>query len=227
MSAARATDALQAIVLSGADPTNVMPLHARADRPRAAQDDDEADLIARAKARDPSAWAALYRRHHAPLFRHVLHLVGRSNIAEDLTQEAFARALVSLASFSARSSLSTWLHGIALNLVRTEYRSGERASRAQSQLAHQLAASATDCAGPERDLAQSHRTSLLYAMLDKLTPALREAFVLRYVEGSSANEAAEVLGIEPGAVRVRAHRAREQIEAMLAELHDDVAGGGR
>jgi DNA-directed RNA polymerase specialized sigma24 family protein len=54
--------------------------------------------------------------------------------------------------------------------------------------------------------------------------SLREAFVLRYLRGLSANEAAEVLGIEPGAVRVRAHRARELLESELAQLRVDVVG---
>ncbi len=184
----------------------------------------EAELVARARRQDMTAWALLYRAHHGSVFRHVLALTGRSSVAEDLTQETFARALVSLRNFTGRSTLSTWLHGIALNLVRTDYRSKERAVRAQDQL--MLIQATQELAGGEldRDLARTQRTQVLYGLLDKLSESLREAFVLRYLRGLSANEAAEVLGIEPGAVRVRAHRAREILETELAQLRIDVIG---
>jgi RNA polymerase sigma-70 factor (ECF subfamily) len=110
------------------------------------------------------------------------------------------------------------LHGIALNLVRTNYRSHERATRAQDHLTR-IQATHGAAVEPEGELADQHRTRVLYAMLDKLTAPLREAFVLRYVHGMTAAEAATALGIEPGAVRVRAHRAREQLEAEVARLH--------
>jgi len=182
--------------------------------------DPEAEWVARARRDDMNAWAMLYRAHHGSVFRHVLCLTGSTSAAEDLTQETFARALVALRSFGGRSSVRTWLHGIALNLVRTTYRSRERAGRAQDQLMQIQATQLVD-ADLDRDLARGHRTRLLYAMLDKLSVSLREAFVLRYVEGLSAGEAAAQLGIEPGTVRVRAHRARELLEAELAQIHAD------
>jgi RNA polymerase sigma-70 factor (ECF subfamily) len=184
----------------------------------------ESDLIERARREDMTAWALLYRRHHGTVLRHVLHLTGKSSIAEDLVQETFARALVALGTFSARSSFRTWLHGIAINLVRSDYRRVQYAARAQDQL---IAIEAMrDLADGEldRDLARARRTELLYALLDKLSDALREAFVLRYVEGLSAAEAGAQLGIEPGTVRVRAHRARELIDGELARLHADPNG---
>ena len=186
--------------------------------------DTESELVARARRDDMTAWALLYRAHHGSVFRHVLALTGRASVAEDLTQETFARALVSLRNFTGRSTLSTWLHGIALNLVRTDYRSKERAVRAQDQL--MLIQATQELAGGEldRDLARTQRAQVLYGLLDKLSVSLREAFVLRYLRGLSANEAADVLGIEPGAVRVRAHRARELLESELAQLRVDVVG---
>ncbi|MBX7081211.1 MAG: RNA polymerase sigma factor [Nannocystaceae bacterium] len=193
--------------------------------PRGAAVDDDEALVERARRHDAGAWAQLYRRHYAGLYRHVHALVGRANVAEDLTQETFARALVALPSFTGRSSVATWLHGIALNLARTDWRSLERASRAHAELARMPARDEHEHEG-EHALARSQRTALLYVLLDQLSASLREAFVLRYVEGMSAAEAATALGIEPGAVRVRAHRAREQIEAALARVHADAARGG-
>ena len=186
--------------------------------------DSDDELVQRARRDDMTAWALLYRSHHGSVFRHVLCLVGTSSAAEDITQETFARALVSLRSFSGRSSFATWLHGIALNLVRTDWRSKERAVRAQDQLVMIQATQELASGELDRDLARTRRTQLLYGLLEKLTVSLREAFVLRYVRGLSANEVAEILGIEPGTVRVRAHRARELLEAELVQLRVDVVG---
>jgi len=186
--------------------------------------DADDELVQRARRDDMTAWALLYRSHHGSVLRHVLCLVGTSGAAEDITQETFARALVSLRSFSGRSSFATWLHGIALNLVRTDWRSKERAVRAQDQLVLIQATQELASGELDRDLARTRRTQMLYGLLEKLTVPLREAFVLRYVRGLSASEAGAVLGIEPGTVRVRAHRARELLEAELAQLRFDVVG---
>ena len=108
------------------------PGHACATEPTAEHGgapDDEATLIERARRDDMTAWALLYRRHHGSVLRHVLHMTGKSSAAEDLVQETFARALVALPSFSGRSAFRTWLHGIAINLVRNDYRSTQRAQR--------------------------------------------------------------------------------------------------
>lgn len=183
--------------------------------------DDEAELIERARRDDMTAWALLYRRHHGSVLRHVLHLTGKSSIAEDLVQETFARALVALANFSGRSTFRTWLHGIAINLVRNDYRVAQRAARAQDQLVAVEAVRELAAGELDGELARARRTEVLYGLLARLSDALREAFVLRYVEGLSAAEAGAVLGIEPGTVRVRAHRARELLDAELARIYAD------
>jgi RNA polymerase sigma-70 factor, ECF subfamily len=184
----------------------------------------EDELIDRARREDMTAWALLYRRHHGTVLRHVLHLTGKSSIAEDLVQETFARAVVALPSFSGRSSFRTWLHGIAINLVRGDHRSSQRAARAQDQLLAIEAARELAEGQLDHELARTRRTQVLYGLLAKLSDALREAFVLRYLEGLSAAEAGAQLGIEPGTVRVRAHRARELLDSELARLHADPSG---
>jgi RNA polymerase sigma-70 factor (ECF subfamily) len=194
-----------------------------ASSPEVRAEDEESALIERARRDDMTAWALLYRRHHGSVLRHVLHLTGKSSVAEDLVQETFARALVALASFSGRSTFRTWLHGIAINLVRNDYRVTQRAARAQDQLVAIAAVRELAAGELDGDLARTRRTEVLYGMLARLSDALREAFVLRYVEGLSAAEAGAQLGIEPGTVRVRAHRAREMLDAELARIY---AGDG-
>ena len=180
--------------------------------------DEVARLVDRARGGEMAAWSALYRAHWLGVFRHLCALTGSKTVAEDLAQETFAQAMVGLRTFSGRSTFSTWLHGVALNVVRGYWRTRTRTDRTRSEL--ELAVATRELATGELDRQHQLRTRafVLYAVLDELPETLREAFLLRYVEGLGASEVAERLGIEAGAVRVRAHRARQRVETRLVQL---------
>lgn len=197
--------------------STVVPLRVADARDRAPSPSVD-ELVERARAGELAAWALLYRMHYAAVARHLCALVGSRGVAEDLTQETFARAMTALESFRGTSAFSTWLHGVALNVARNHWRSTARRERAQAQL--EIAAATAELR--EGDLQRAHqrklRVKVLFTVLEELSDSLREAFVLRYVEGLSAAETAERLGIEPGTVRVRAHRARAHVEKRLSAL---------
>jgi RNA polymerase sigma-70 factor (ECF subfamily) len=180
--------------------------------------DEIARMVDRARAGEMAAWSALYRSHWLGVFRHLCGLTGSQAVAEDLAQETFAQAMVGLRTFSGRSAFSTWLHGVALNVVRGYWRARSRVDRTRTEL--ELAAATRELATGELDRQHQLKTRafVLYAVLDELPETLREAFLLRYVEGLGAPEVAQRLGIEPGAVRVRAHRARQRVETRLVQL---------
>ncbi len=188
-------------------------------QPAAAPATDEVSLVQRARGGEMQAWAVLYRMHFGALVRHVRFLTGDGVLTEELVQEAFARALVKLPSFDGRATLSTWLHGIALNVVRNHWRSQRNTATAHERLRNMHAA--TDAAVAPR-LDQAHlsrkKTEALYAVLETLPENLREAFVLRDLQGNTPAEAAAKLGITPGNLSVRASRARERIRAELERL---------
>ncbi len=192
----------------------VVPL--RSEDPPVASGD--AAVVDRAREGELIAWNLLYRKHYASVLRHLCALVGRRDVAEDLAQDTFARAMVAIAGYTGRSSFGTWLHGVALNVARSHWRSEERAGRAAAQL--ELLEACRDLRAGQLDRAHQGklRAKVLFTVLEDLSESLREAFVLRYVEGRSAVETAARLGIEPGAVRVRAHRARQHVEARLRAL---------
>jgi len=187
--------------------------------PAPAADAGEATLVSRARGGDMQAWAVLYRSHFPAMVRHVRFLTGDAELTEELVQEAFARALVKLPSFDGRATLSTWLHGIALNIVRNHWRAQRNTATAHERLRNMHAA--TDAAVAPR-LDQAHlsrkKTEALYAVLETLPENLREAFVLRDLQGNSPAEAAAKLGITPGNLSVRATRARERIRRELEQL---------
>jgi len=179
----------------------------------------DADLVAQAKAGPDrmAAWARLYQDYQTRIYRHVRFLVGNDASTEDVVQEVFARALVSLHAFDGRSSFSTWLHGIAVNVVRNHWR-----SHRNTETAHQRLRDIVVARGGAHEIDHAHlcrrRAEVVYAMLEDLPEHLREAFVLRDLEGFSPAEAAEQLGISAGNLSVRVTRARERIRRELERI---------
>lgn len=181
--------------------------------------DREAALLERARAGDVEAWSRLYQEHFDRVFRHVTYLTGDTHAAEDLVQETFARAFVGLAQFEARASFSSWLRGIAVNIVRKHWRSRYRGDQAMSRLeaaSRDLAAGAD--ADPEGGHLRRRRAEVLLAVLETLPAPLREAFVLCDLQDMPVQAAAAELGVSPGNLRVRATRARARIRDELVRL---------
>lgn len=193
-----------------------VPAHAEAPAapplPRATTE----QLVERAKAGEMSAWSRLYQDHHERIYRHVRALTGDASLSEELVQETFVQALLKIGSFDGRSALSTWLHGVAINVVRNHWRSQRSTAKAHARLE---VVKSYDLGGeaPDGAVHQRQRVKALYAALETLPDHLRVAFVLRDLEGLSPEEAAEQAGISTGNLAVRATRARQKIRKQLVE----------
>src|SRR5437016_228005 len=87
------------------------------------------DVIARARHGDPEAFRLIFERYARPILSFVYDLIGRSELAEDLTQETFVRAYRGLHALRDEARLSTWLFGIARNVVREAFRSRPKDDR--------------------------------------------------------------------------------------------------
>ncbi|MCB9566538.1 MAG: RNA polymerase sigma factor [Myxococcales bacterium] len=188
----------------------------------ASADDDaerERILVERARAGQAAAWSRLYHDHYDRLLRDLTYLAGDVALAEDLVQETFIRALTCLARFDGRSCFASWLRGIGLNLIRQHWRSWSRRRRAHAHLVeiHARIAPPKD-ADPEGAELQRRRALALQAVLDTLPGHLREAFVFADLRRLPSSEAAALLGISAGNLRIRATRARARIHRELARL---------
>jgi RNA polymerase sigma-70 factor (ECF subfamily) len=191
--------------------------------------DDEAELVARSLAGDMRAWGRLYQLHFNGLFRHVCYLTGDPGVGEDLTQETFARALSSLPRFGGRSRFTTWLHGIAINVVRKHRETRRKANVTRERLATTTQPIPQSSALERRHL-QRTRAAALCRVLETLPDHLRDAFVLRDLQGLSVPEAAAQLQITEANLRVRACRARAQVhDVLVAEgwIEPPAEGGAR
>lgn len=171
-------------------------------------------LVERAREGDAEAWSRLYQDHFTGLYRHLRYLTGDAHAAEELVQDTFVQALSCIGRYDGRSRFSTWLHGIGLNVARHHWRSRRSKDRAHARL---LAAHTLDDPGvtPDQTLAMRQRVQALYAALDELPEHLREAFILRELEGLELEEAAAQLGITVNNLAVRTSRARARVRKQL------------
>jgi RNA polymerase sigma-70 factor (ECF subfamily) len=161
--------------------------------------DDATAAALRARRGDTAAAQAFVRATQADVWRLCAHL-GSLQSADDLTQETYARAFTALYRFAGRSSVRTWLLGIARHVCADAVRSAvrERAVTAPPYLRERLGAD------PGESVA-------LRALLDGLDPDRREAFVLTQIVGLSYAEAADVCKCPVGTIRSRVARARDDL----------------
>lgn len=171
--------------------------------------------IERARRDEPGAWAHLYRLHYDDVYRYVLYLHGDGTSAEDLVQETFVRAMRGIAGYRGQASFSTWLHRIAINVVRRHWRRTSARQRTAEGFA--WTTEQRRAPSPEDVHADATRARALLSALELLPAKLREAFVLRDLVGMPSSEAARLLDISPGHLAVRSHRARAKLHAVLVE----------
>ena len=181
---------------------------------------DEAALVALAQAGDEAAFSELAQRY-TPRLRGVLLRITRDpETTHDALQDALLRAWQNIGRFQGRSSLFTWMTRIAINEA---YRTmGRTQAVATLPLDDAIGERIPDWGGQPDEVFESREFLVATdRALGRLPIGYREAVVLRDVEGLSAAEAAEVLGIEVRALKSRLHRGRmalrRDLDAFFAE----------
>lgn len=167
------------------------------------------ELALRAREGDRDAATRFVQHTQQQVWRMLVALSDR-NVAEDLTQETYARAFRSLPGFRAESSVRAWLLAIARRVAADQLRT----ARARPQI--DPAVAVEDAAGA-RGRADLGESVALHAVLDGLDPDRRLAFLLTQLLGLSYQEAAQVCGCPVGTIRSRVARARNDLVAQLAD----------
>lgn len=165
---------------------------------------------------DHRLFRELVREHSTRLQRFIVKHIGNTSEAEDLAQQAFMEAARSYQTFRGESQLSTWLYGIALNLVRN-YLSRAPERRYDFVGEDDLASLATDDATPEEAAAQAQTLHLLQEALDELPDSMRSILLLVGLDNLSYEEAAAMLTVPIGTVRSRLSRARTALRDRLQQ----------
>lgn len=175
----------------------------------------EQEVIRRAISGDRDAAEALVRAHQPHVYAYVLRLSGRHDVAEDVTQEAFVRALTHLERFDTRYRFSTWIFTIA----RRVYLSA-RMKMSPAFDSEAVGRLGVDAAGPDRaTIGTDCRRSVCDAVqrvLAELSPTQREILVLFYQHAWPIWLIADHLGIPDGTVKSHLHRGRARVREALA-----------
>jgi RNA polymerase sigma-70 factor (ECF subfamily) len=174
----------------------------------------ERAVIRKALAGDRDAAEALVKAHQGSLFAYMLRLTGRPDVAEDVVQEAFVRALTHLERYDPRFRFSTWLFTIAkrLHVNASQRLAPSYDTEAVSVLASQRGSGAEASSVVEAD---GHLREALAAALEQLTGDQRDAVVLFYQLDWSVEQIAEYLDQPEGTVKSHLHRARRRMRETL------------
>lgn len=171
----------------------------------------DAALIAAAQAGDRRAIDELLARYEQPIYRFGLRMCGDEESAREVLQETLLAAFRNLPGFRGEAALSTWLYQIARSFCIKQRRGVRPSAPLEADVPAQTPA-------PDAQVHAHQIGQALAEAIGSLPPDQREALVLRDVEGLSAQEAADVVGIEVGALKSRLHRARMALRTRLADV---------
>jgi RNA polymerase sigma-70 factor (ECF subfamily) len=171
-----------------------------------AVDAEQIALIHRAVAGDSQAFGELYDRYVDLVYRYVFYRVGAAALAEDLTSETFLRALKAIGGYRVQGKdFGAWLVTIARNLVADHYKSGRY--RLELSTAELADIPSQPVAGPERVVLDSISQAELLNAVRKLNPEQQECIALRFLQGLSVTETAQLMGKREGAIKALQYRA--------------------
>jgi RNA polymerase sigma factor (sigma-70 family) len=173
---------------------------------------DEA-LMREVRDGDVGRLGLLFERHHGGLFEFFARTLGDRLAAEDLVQEVFIRILKYRRTYRDEGRFQTWMFHIARN-VRTDHIRKRRPEQMTADTPEPAATGANQAAAVENadDVGRLRRALL------RLPDDRREVVVLARYHGMTHEEIAAVLRVEPGAVRVRLHRALKELRALIETM---------
>jgi len=182
----------------------------------AMQKAEEHKLIRKAAAGDRDAASALIRAHQGSLYAYLLRMTGRSDIAEDVTQEAFVRVLTNLDRFDPRFRFSTWLFTIARRLY-LNLREKKKPSSESDMLGECAKAAPQPNSVEADDYRASYRDTLQRALMT-LSVEQREVVVLFHQHDWPIWLIAEQLSMPEGTVKSHLHRGRIKLREAVLEI---------
>jgi RNA polymerase sigma factor (sigma-70 family) len=189
-------------------------------------------LIRRCKAGDAVAWEELVRGYNRRIYNICYRFTGSADQAEDLTQEVFVRMFRSLNSYDPdKAAFNTWITTLTRNLLVDNFRKTKYDRTTDSlecnvtgdedgpTLGEQIRDNAST---PDEKLQSSETKQIVHNALQKLSPELREAVILRDLQDMDYRDIAQVLKVPEGTVKSRINRGRTELARLLARTKRQV-----
>jgi RNA polymerase sigma-70 factor (ECF subfamily) len=176
---------------------------------------DDAELVRKHLDGDPDAFRLLYEKYGEKVFASAYRIVGEYHAAADLAQEIFVKVHGELRRFKFESKFSTWLFRVTVNHALNRASEGSRHARIHEKIVRDGKGDpgGTKEGRPVDDEVQR--------ALQELSPKLRTVISLRYLEGLSYEEIAEILELSIGTVKSRLFLAHETLRPMLKNVRLD------
>ncbi|MEM8486331.1 MAG: sigma-70 family RNA polymerase sigma factor [Bacteroidota bacterium] len=175
-------------------------------------------------AGDKQAFEQLVHEESPRLYRMIYQIVNNADEARNVLQETFMQSYIRLETFRGDAKLSTWIYAIGLNLARAARRKAARVRVLEHEEFEHLnpqfmsgrhAGNYREWNGEQR-LQTEERKRLLYEAIQRLPEQHRTIVNLKDINGWATEDVARLMNISNGAVRVRLHRARQALRALLA-----------
>lgn len=188
---------------------------------------DDPQIVARCLGGEESAWEELLRAHNRKIYNLCYRFTGRPSEAEDLTQEVFIKIFQTLTTYdAAQGAFSTWLNRVARNHLVDHYRRTHK-DRLTSSIEDETGGLEDKPSSEEQPITRvesRERHEMLQSALNRLSPDMREAVVLRDFQDLDYDEIAEVLGVPEGTVKSRINRGRLELARVIKRM-EGVKGG--
>ncbi|MGH7516269.1 MAG: RNA polymerase sigma factor [Gemmatimonadales bacterium] len=195
-------------------------------RPELAARTDQ-EIVALARGGEEVAYRELVRRYERPLFSLLYRMVRDRELAEDLAQETFVKALNAIDSYRPEYKFSSWIFKIANNAAIDHLRRRELDTLSLEGSPHAETPEAIEAtalqigdrqASPLDEVEARELGGEIEAAIARLRSEYRSCILLRHVEGRAYEEIAEILGLPLGTVKTYIHRARNELRRELAHL---------
>jgi RNA polymerase sigma factor (sigma-70 family) len=190
-------------------------------------------LLRRCLAGDAAAWEDIVRRYQRRIYNICYRFAGSAVDADDLTQEVFIKMYKTLNSYDVeRGAFMTWVTTITRNLLVDHFRKGKHdrltdsldATPAQEEEGRPLGEQIQDKAttSPDEQVRSREAGEAVHEALQKLSPELREAVILRDLQDMDYKEIAGVLKVPEGTVKSRINRGRVELARLLSRTYRQV-----
>jgi RNA polymerase sigma-70 factor (ECF subfamily) len=185
------------------------------------------DVVLRARSGQEAAYRELIRRYERPVFALLFRMVRDRELAEDLAQETFVKALNAIDSYRPEFKFSSWIFKIANNaaidhLRRRELDTLSLDGSPHAETPEAMQATALQIGARQEsplDIVEAKELgTAIEAAIGSLRPEYRSCILLRHVEGRAYEEIAEILNLPLGTVKTYIHRARNELRQSLAHL---------
>jgi RNA polymerase sigma-70 factor, ECF subfamily len=173
----------------------------------------ERELIEGCQRNDPEAFRALFERHKDTVYSIALRYSGDANVAQDIAQDTFLKLFSAIGNFRGEANFQSWLYRMVVNCCFDQKRKARRLMPLVEQLVAMIQAPGANALD---EILRSEMSAHVRSVVGNLPPEQRMVIVLRYTQGLSYDEIAEILGCSSGTIASRLNRVHKVLERRLS-----------